>query len=119
MIMDEQMWTLCIKKLFRSAHHIKYSGPALHGDALEYGQHGEEDVVKRSDTEVRPAPDLLTAGDVLVAEVRTGQFLARRYPVAVRHVTAVARRLNLALLYVGLQIFDADAGGVQGTRIEL
>lgn len=99
-------WTIA------NAHHIKYVGPALHGDALKHGQHGEEDVVERGDSEVRTAPDLLTTGDVLVAEVRTGLLLARRYPVAVRHVTAVAWRLRFALLYDRLEIFDTDASGV-------
>ena len=31
-------------------HPIQHTGPPLHGDALEDGQHGKQDVVKRGDS---------------------------------------------------------------------
>lgn len=36
--------------------------PSLHGDALEDGQHGEEDVVEGGDAVVGPLPALLALG---------------------------------------------------------
>lgn len=40
---------------------IKHVRPALEGDALEDRQHGQSEVVKIRDTEVRALPELLAA----------------------------------------------------------
>ena len=41
-------------------HPVHDRGPALHGDALEGGEHGQHDVVEAGDTLVRPSPLLQT-----------------------------------------------------------
>ena len=40
-------------------HIIEHIGPALHGDALEDGEHGQAEVVKVGDAVVGPLPPLL------------------------------------------------------------
>jgi len=45
----------------RVVHHGR---PALHGDALEHGEHGEANVVERGDAVVGPLPQPLHTLDV-------------------------------------------------------
>ena len=68
-----------------SAHPVEDVGPALHGDALEDGQHGEADVVEGGDAAVGARPLLLAHRHARVAGVRPAR---RRGGVAV-----VARNL--------------------------
>lgn len=68
---------------------IENGGPALHGDALEHGQHGEADVVEGGDAEIGALPLLEAQRRVVVADVAAGDRL--------RGVVRVARRRHLAL----------------------
>lgn len=44
-----------------TTHVVKHFGPALEGDALEDGQHGQAEVVEIRDAPIRPLPKLLAA----------------------------------------------------------
>jgi hypothetical protein len=48
-------------RVVRVVHHGR---PALHGDALEHGEHGEANVVERGDAVVGPLPQALHTLDV-------------------------------------------------------
>lgn len=50
-------------------HPIEDGSPALHGDALEDGEHGEPDVVEGRDALVRPIPFLEARAFVVLAHV--------------------------------------------------
>ena len=43
-------------------HPVEYWGPALHGDALEHCQHGQDDVVEGGDAVVGSLPLLQADG---------------------------------------------------------
>lgn len=48
-----------------SAYPVQHVGPALHGDTLEHGQHGEGKVVEVGDAVLGPVPPGLAHGPVL------------------------------------------------------
>ena len=51
------------------AHPVEHISPPLHGDALEHGEHGKEDVVKVGDASVRTLPAF--AAICVVADAET------------------------------------------------
>ena len=53
-----------------STHPVEYGCPPLHGDALEDGEHGVDDVVEGGDAVVGAAPLLQADGALGVARVR-------------------------------------------------
>ena len=73
------------------AHPVEDVDPALHGDALEHGQHGKPDVVEGGDAVIGPLPLLEADGDVEVAGVcargslRWHPIVAGGAPGALRH----------------------------------
>ncbi len=58
-----------MKKWRERTHVVEDIGPALHGDALENGQHGEAEVVEICYPKVGPVP-VLPANPNVVARVR-------------------------------------------------
>lgn len=44
------------RSVFGRAYQVEQFGPALHGDTLEDGENGEQDVVKLGNSIVRPQP---------------------------------------------------------------
>lgn len=50
---------------------VQDGGPAFHSDALEYGEHGKTDVIKRGDPIVRPLPTLMADGNVGITHIAT------------------------------------------------
>ena len=65
------------KDVYAAAHVVHNVRPALHGDALEHGQHRQPEVVEVGDTEVGPLPLLQTV--VLVGAVEaTGSPIGTR-----------------------------------------
>ena len=53
-------------------HPVQYWGPALHGDALEHCQHGQDDVVEGGDAVVGSLP-LLQAHGLVGSEKKSCQ----------------------------------------------
>ncbi len=87
----------------RSTHPVHDGRPPLHGDALEDGEHGQEDVVEGGDAVVGSLPLLHADGHVLRAGVGPrGGVLLR--PLGAR----VGRRALLVDLVCG-QTEDARA----------
>ena len=64
--------------------YIVHDGrPSFHGDALEHGEHGEEDVVEADDAELGTLPAGLALGPVVRADeaaaAEPGRHVARRH----------------------------------------
>lgn len=66
LVRHRQVIWLGIRKHF--TYPIEDGSPALHGDALEDGKHGEADVVEGRDASVRPLPLLQARAFLILAE---------------------------------------------------
>ena len=81
-----------IECCLQDAYIIHDLRPALHGDALKDGQHGEKDIVERGDAVVRSVPAVLDALDV----VHLDEYLVRAREAARRGLGATRPEFALA-----------------------